>query len=185
MRARDDPVRARRTSRIFQGQSALDVVEAVFGGDPIARFDARVADAGAIAPRARITLCREIDFDFVQRLMAEEGLSYLFEHANSGDAHTLVIADARAEWPTCTQESIRFTRFSASAAQQTSAWPVGESPVRALAPAQAFALNDRGAFGAPVGFGAKLTLRSFDTISNRRTRYADLLWPFVCLGVRG
>ncbi|MCX9158216.1 type VI secretion system tip protein VgrG [Niveibacterium sp. 24ML] len=104
----------RRTSRIFQDQSALEVVEAVFGDYPIARFDVRVADAGAIAPRALITQYRETDFDFVQRLLGEEGLSYWFEHADSGDAHTLVIADASAEWPACPQASIRFTRLSAT-----------------------------------------------------------------------
>ncbi|MBB4014969.1 contractile injection system protein, VgrG/Pvc8 family, partial [Niveibacterium umoris] len=77
--ARHAQVRARRTSRIFQDQSALDVVQAVLGDYPIARFDVRVANAGTVAPRPLITQYRETDFDFVQRLLAEEGLSYWFE----------------------------------------------------------------------------------------------------------
>lgn len=107
-------LRHRRTSRIFQDQSALDVVQAVLGDYPIARFDVRVANAGTIAPRPLITQYRETDFDFVQRLLAEEGLSYWFEHAESGDEHRLVIADAAADWPACPQASVRFTRLSAT-----------------------------------------------------------------------
>ncbi|WP_172196940.1 type VI secretion system Vgr family protein [Niveibacterium sp. COAC-50] len=107
-------LRHRRTSRIFQDQSALDVVQAVLGDYPIARFDVRVANAGAIMPRPLITQYRETDFDFVQRLLAEEGLSYWFEHAESGDEHRLVIADAAADWPACPQASVRFTRLSAT-----------------------------------------------------------------------
>ncbi|WP_374602020.1 contractile injection system protein, VgrG/Pvc8 family [Niveibacterium sp.] len=61
-----------------------------------------------------ITQYRETDFEFVQRLLAEEGLSYWFEHAESGDEHRLVIADAVADWPACPRANVRFTRLSAT-----------------------------------------------------------------------
>ncbi|HET9646595.1 MAG TPA: type VI secretion system tip protein TssI/VgrG [Burkholderiaceae bacterium] len=75
-------------TRIFQQKSAVDVIKAVF--EPYTgdfEFD-------TTGGKTAIEYCvqyRETDFDFVSRLMEQEGLYYFFRH--SADKHTLVITD--------------------------------------------------------------------------------------------
>jgi type VI secretion system secreted protein VgrG len=65
----------------------------------------------------------ESDFDFVARLLAEEGLCYWFEHATGKDgnlgSHTLVIADHNGAFRANAQPSIRFHRADASESEDT------------------------------------------------------------------
>jgi type VI secretion system secreted protein VgrG len=80
--------------RIFQDQSAIDIVKAVCGD---AAYGGLVSlDAGSLSatPAAR-TYCvqyRESDFNFVCRLLEEEGIYFYFIHQDG--AHTLVLADS-------------------------------------------------------------------------------------------
>jgi type VI secretion system secreted protein VgrG len=80
--------------RIFQDQSALDIVKAVCAD---AAYGGLVAlDEGALsatpAARAYCVQYRETDFDFVCRLLEEEGIYFYFTHADG--AHTMVLADS-------------------------------------------------------------------------------------------
>ena len=45
---------------------------------------------------------RETDFNFVSRLMEQEGIFYYFEHNNG--QHTLVLADSNTAFPTCSDQ---------------------------------------------------------------------------------
>jgi type VI secretion system secreted protein VgrG len=95
---------ARRDSFVYQDQTALEIVETVFKDHPQANYRLEVSQ-----PLRRRSLCiqyRESDREFVSRLLAEEGLSYHFEHLD-GDAargadqqgharHVLLISDAAA-----------------------------------------------------------------------------------------
>jgi type VI secretion system secreted protein VgrG len=80
--------------RIFQDKSAIDIVKAVCG-DPA--YGGLIAlDVGALSatPAAR-TYCvqyRESDFNFVCRLLEEEGIYFYFTHQDG--AHTVVLADS-------------------------------------------------------------------------------------------
>jgi type VI secretion system secreted protein VgrG len=105
----------RRDSFIFQDQTALAVIEAVFKDYPQAHY--RIEVGAALRVRSLCTQYRESDLAFVTRLLAEEGLSYHVEHLD-GDAardadtqgqarHVLVITDAAASLPDL--GAVRFT----------------------------------------------------------------------------
>ena len=96
----------RRDTFLYQGKpnqgiTARDIIEDLFKDHPQAswRWDA----TQALMAREICTQYRESDLAFVQRLLAEEGLSYRFEHADSADTghdgsqarHCLVISDAQ------------------------------------------------------------------------------------------
>jgi type VI secretion system secreted protein VgrG len=85
----------RRTSRIFQELSAPEVVKKVLEGAGLAAdTDFRLSVQGTYAKREYCVQYRESDWDFVCRLLEEEGIFFFFEH--SEDKHVLVIADASA-----------------------------------------------------------------------------------------
>ena len=75
--------------RIFQEMSALEIVKQVFG-DYTGNFVDETT--GSYGTRTYCVQYRETDFDFVSRLMEEEGIFYYFRH--SEDKHELVLADA-------------------------------------------------------------------------------------------
>lgn len=79
----------RRTSRVFQGQSHVDVVRAVLRDWRLSP----VVDVRGQHPVRDLTVqYDESDLDLVTRLLAEEGVSYWFEHEE--DRHALRIGDA-------------------------------------------------------------------------------------------
>ncbi len=109
-------LRGRVDCYVYQDKTAQEIVEEVFRDYPAANFQFTVSQ-----PLRRRSICaqyRESDFDFVQRLLAEEGLSYRFEHLQGEDdkpegsqaRHKLVVFDNDAERPPCPQSTIRFHR---------------------------------------------------------------------------
>ena len=88
----------RRDTRIFQDQTAQDVVSAVCHAYPAAAVRFEVASPGP--RRALTTQYRETDWAFACRLMAEEGWSWRLEHdpAEKG-RHVLVVFDHQATLP--------------------------------------------------------------------------------------
>jgi type VI secretion system secreted protein VgrG len=76
--------------RIFQDKKVPDIIKDVFADHPVAVFE-----DGLTATYAQRTYCvqyRETDFDFVSRLMEEEGIYYYFEHSDG--KHTLKLVDS-------------------------------------------------------------------------------------------
>ena len=75
--------------RIFQSKTAVEIVKQVF-----ASYNANVVDqlSASYAPRDYCVQYRETDFNFVSRLLEEEGIFYYFRH--SEDKHEMVLADA-------------------------------------------------------------------------------------------
>ena len=104
----------RRDSFIFQDATALEVIEEVFKDYPQAQWRAEVTES--LRKRSLCTQYRETDLDFVLRLLAEEGLSFHFEHDASASAseaqtqarHCLVITDRAAQHPDL--GTLRFSR---------------------------------------------------------------------------
>ncbi|MGD7179037.1 type VI secretion system Vgr family protein, partial [Ralstonia pseudosolanacearum] len=118
-----DRLRTRTDCYVYQDKTALEIIEEVLADYPLAHY--RLAVNQPCAKRSICSQYRETDFAFVERLLAEEGLSYRFEH-EQGDAsqssdgkaaqsrHCLVIFDNNAERPTCAQPEIRFHRVDAT-----------------------------------------------------------------------
>ena len=80
-----------RTSdcRIFQNKSAPEIIETVFNGLGFTDYEFRLA--GTYPVREYSVQYCESDFNFVSRLMEEEGVFYFFKHEDG--KHTLKLAD--------------------------------------------------------------------------------------------
>ncbi len=78
-----------RECRIFQEMSVPQIIQQLLpqGGASRYRFDLQ----GNFPKRVYCVQYRESDFDFLSRLMEEEGIFYFFEHEK--DAHTMVIGN--------------------------------------------------------------------------------------------
>jgi type VI secretion system VgrG family protein len=103
-------------SYVFKDMTVFEIVEEVLKSHPNIHIHWRwsIADR-EIYPRRSVTMQYwESDFEFIQRLLAEEGLYYWFEHSASDDAtlgrHTLVIADHMGAWRQNAQGVIPFQR---------------------------------------------------------------------------
>ena len=73
-------------SRIFQQKSVPDILKAVLNGF-VCEFQLR----GQYEPREYCVQYRETDFDFLSRLMEEEGIFYFFQHSKG--SHKMIVAD--------------------------------------------------------------------------------------------
>jgi Rhs element Vgr protein len=82
--------------RIFQNKAVPEIVSTVLteGGIPSDRF--RLALAGQYQPREYCVQYRETDYNFICRLLEEEGIWWCFEQTQIG--HVLVIADSPAAY---------------------------------------------------------------------------------------
>ena len=92
-------------SRSFQRLSVPDIVRRVLAGTPVqANFEL----TDDYVPRDYCVQHNETDFDFISRLLEEEGIWYFFEH--DSDGHVLVLTDGG------TQPSIGTFAFDRTAA---------------------------------------------------------------------
>lgn len=76
--------------KIFQDKTAIEVIEAVFAGYSTAGAISKKLNA-SYRTRPYTVQYRESDYNFVARLMEEEGLYFFFTHAQG--QHTLVLCD--------------------------------------------------------------------------------------------
>lgn len=87
-------------SRIFQDQSVRDIVESIL--TPTLAAYGRTIDLSHISrgakPRDYCVQYHESDFDFVSRLLEEEGISYHFEHSESKEHEVLVFTDENRQF---------------------------------------------------------------------------------------
>lgn len=81
--------------RIFQNQSAIDIIKKVFERAGFSDFKSRLT--GAYPEREYCVQYRESDFAFVSRLMEEEGVCYHFEH--DAGRHQLILSDGPGGHP--------------------------------------------------------------------------------------
>jgi type VI secretion system secreted protein VgrG len=90
--------------RIFQNQKVPDIIQKIFTDLKFHDFELRLY--GTYTPRDYCVQYRETDFNFVSRLMEEEGICYYFDHQDG--KHVLILADdAAAHKPCPTQKSAR------------------------------------------------------------------------------
>ena len=91
--------------RIFQNMKAPDIIQKIFADLSFQDFELRLY--GDFVKRDYCAQYRETDFNFVSRLMEQEGIYYFFEHEKN--KHILVLAnDPAAHQPCPSQETARY-----------------------------------------------------------------------------
>lgn len=92
----------RRTNLcLFQHLSTPDILKKVMTG-----LDVAWQLNGTYEPRNYCTQYRETDFDFVSRLMEEEGILYYFKHSDG--SHQLVVTDQKSNWFDCDDGEVEY-----------------------------------------------------------------------------
>jgi len=86
-----------RDCRVFQNQTVPQILQTVFKDAGYTDF--RFSLKSTYKPKDYCVQYQESAFDFVSRLMEDEGIFYFFEFQK--DRHTLVIADDRDVHPSC------------------------------------------------------------------------------------
>ncbi len=85
-------------SRVFQRLSVPDILRQALSG-----MNVTYELSGTYHPRDYCVQYRESDFDFVSRLMEEEGIYYFFTHTETN--HQMVVADASNRHPSIPEPS--------------------------------------------------------------------------------
>jgi type VI secretion system secreted protein VgrG len=83
--------------RIFQEKTVPDIIKQVFGD--VGQTDFKNELQSSYSPREYCVQYNETHFDFVSRLMEEEGIYYFFRH--SSDKHEMVFGDANSVFQPC------------------------------------------------------------------------------------
>lgn len=96
-----------RDSRIFQELTIPEIIEKVFK-DKNGFSDYRSSLNGTYEKQTYCVQYRESDFDFVTRLMEQEGIYYYFEHAKT--KHTLIMADSSTAHPPIDGDGLLYFR---------------------------------------------------------------------------
>lgn len=95
-----------RTSdcRIFQEKTVPEIIEEVFSDNGFSDYTMRAS--GSHPARVYCVQYRESDFNFISRLMEEEGMFYYFEHSDG--RHNMLIADNTGAYGDCEQADVEF-----------------------------------------------------------------------------
>jgi type VI secretion system secreted protein VgrG len=83
--------------RIFQNKTVIEIIEQIFSERNLPNYAIRTT--GSFEKRIYCVQYRETDFNFISRLLEEEGIFYFFEHTN--DKHTMVLANANSAFKNC------------------------------------------------------------------------------------
>lgn len=102
-----------RRSRIFQGRTVPEIVHDVAGSLLIEQGSALALDqlTGDYAPRDYCVQYRETDLGFVLRILAEVGITVLFDHGE--DAERVVVVDANQALPFAGCEPLQGSELTA------------------------------------------------------------------------
>jgi type VI secretion system secreted protein VgrG len=84
--------------RIFQNQSAIDIVKQILRENGVIDIEDKTKSCGR-TPREYCVQYNENSFDFVSRLLEEEGIFYYFKHLHG--QHTLVLGEATSDHEDC------------------------------------------------------------------------------------
>lgn len=122
--------------RIFQDKTIPDIIKEIFRDHGFSDFKESLNRS--YKPKVYCVQYRETDFNFVSRLMEQEGMYYFFEHED--DKHTLVMADSYSAHHAIAPESIPYLHADELAVRERdhiAEWFVSQE----IQPG-AFALND-------------------------------------------
>jgi type VI secretion system secreted protein VgrG len=102
-------LKRRKNCRIFQNKTALDIIKAIFADHSFANYVDRTIASPPMRMRTFCVQYNESDFDFVSRLMEQEGIYYHFEHQEK--QHKLVLINNLSTHQPCpTLDRIEFHR---------------------------------------------------------------------------
>ena len=105
----------RSDCRIFQNQTVQEIVEEVFEKLGFTDFDSS-GITGEHPKREYCVQYRETDYNFVARLLEEEGIFYFFKHEKG--KHTLVLGDKVGGYFPCDESQVDFPSSGGSEAFQ-------------------------------------------------------------------
>lgn len=91
--------------RIFQEMTAMAIIKQIFGDHGFSDYQDKTGGGGAT--RTYCVQYRETDYDFVQRLMVEEGFYYYFDYADGKDT-MVIVNDAGHHAPIRERSEIEF-----------------------------------------------------------------------------
>jgi type VI secretion system secreted protein VgrG len=86
-------------SKIFQNLSVPEIVQKIFGKPDFQSYSFKMNLQGSYTPKEYCVQYRETDFNFVSRLLEQEGIFYFFEHEDGN--HTMVLGDSPQEHKLC------------------------------------------------------------------------------------
>jgi len=99
--------------RIFQNKTVPEIIEQIFGD--LGFSDYEVSQIKGAHPKWDYRVqYRESDFEFVSRLMEQEGIFYFFRHEDG--KHTLVLADHKGAYETAAEDEVDFPHDSSAQA---------------------------------------------------------------------
>ncbi|TDR73339.1 type VI secretion system Vgr family protein [Paludibacterium purpuratum] len=113
-------LRHRSTARVFQDQSVADIVKQILAehqaANPLfARMQTLDIQVQPAAPRSYTLQYKESDYDFIRRLLGEEGYSWRFVHLDDdGPQVKLVVFDDANSLPAAKLARVRFHRSDAT-----------------------------------------------------------------------
>ena len=121
-------LKERKDSFAFHDLSVIDIAEQIFGyyaqGGIVPAWQWQLADRSIYSKRSLTSQYHESDYDFINRLLAEEGIFYWFEH--SGDTsspglgkHTLMLADSNTVFQSGSAPAVRFHRADSTETTDT------------------------------------------------------------------
>jgi type VI secretion system secreted protein VgrG len=90
--------------RIFQNKSIPDIIEQIF--KDLGFTDYKLQLKGSFEPWEYCVQYRESDFNFVSRLMEEEGIFYYFKHEDG--KHTLMLCNDKGAYQTSKEAEVEF-----------------------------------------------------------------------------
>ena len=105
-------------SRIFSSMTVPEVIAQVFDDLGFAEYESALTSA--YEPRDYVVQYRETDFNFVSRLMEQEGIFYYFRHED-GD-HTLVLADYTDAYCDLPESEVEYTGGIVGSRPGITAW---------------------------------------------------------------
>ncbi|WP_155627901.1 type VI secretion system Vgr family protein, partial [Burkholderia vietnamiensis] len=100
-------LRFRRDQKIWIDENVEEIISDVLNMHPEARGQFRFALSQPL-PNRSFTRQSETDWNFVHRLMEDEGLYYAWQQADDGKSHTLLITDNLQTLAPLSPETVRF-----------------------------------------------------------------------------
>ena len=96
----------RKNCRIYQNKSVVDIIKAVIADSGFSDYKFQVT--ATYPAREYCVQYNETDYDFINRLLQEEGISFYFTHTAS--KHTLIFTDANTGYESCAESEVKYNR---------------------------------------------------------------------------